>query len=365
MLLVLHYVLLAWHLSVIAAELLVSVATQDIASLRGSEGAAREPPVRKSAVPSRRKILRRYAVLGSTQEVSMQSVAYGGWPNCVRLSNAQVELIATTDVGPRIIRFGFIGGENELVEFAGDMGQTGGDTWRPFGGHRLWHAPEIMPRTYAPDNTPIHAEQRADGALILTQPTEPSTGIAKQIEIRLDPQQARAQIIHRLTNHGPWPIELAPWAVTIMAPSGVAILPLPPFKAHGESFLPATQLVLWSYTNLADPRIQCGERYLLLHQDSQRPMPQKIGLAAPNGWIGYARAGRLFIKRVAYQAGALYPDNGSSIESFTNAEMLEIETLGPLTTLHPGETTTHTEDWELHDGVAQPTDPTSIQGLPV
>ena len=46
-----------------------------------------------------------------------------------------------------------------------------------------------------------------------------------------------------------------------------------------------------------------------------------------------------------------YPDCGCSFETFTNADFLELETLGPLTRLHPGETVTHTERWAAHRGV--------------
>ena len=42
----------------------------------------------------------------------MERVAYRGWPNCWRLANDYVELIATADVGPRIIHFAPAGGEN-------------------------------------------------------------------------------------------------------------------------------------------------------------------------------------------------------------------------------------------------------------
>ena len=38
----------------------------------------------------------------------MERVEYGGWANCYRLHNDVVELIVTADVGPRIIRFGFV-----------------------------------------------------------------------------------------------------------------------------------------------------------------------------------------------------------------------------------------------------------------
>src|SRR5215469_11064337 len=49
--------------------------------------------------------------------VKVEKVNYAGWPNCYKVSNGEVELIVTGDVGPRIIRFGFAGGQNLLKEF--------------------------------------------------------------------------------------------------------------------------------------------------------------------------------------------------------------------------------------------------------
>ena len=46
----------------------------------------------------------------------MEKKAYAGWPNCVWLSNGKVDVVVTTDVGPRIIRYGFVGGQNLLNE---------------------------------------------------------------------------------------------------------------------------------------------------------------------------------------------------------------------------------------------------------
>ena len=100
--------------------------------------------------------------------VTVETVAYKGWPNCRRIANGQVELIVTADIGPRIIRFGFVGGDNEFKEFERMMG---GDTWRITGGHRLWHAPEEDPRTYFPDNHPVAVEQHA-GFVRVIQPVE-------------------------------------------------------------------------------------------------------------------------------------------------------------------------------------------------
>jgi len=42
---------------------------------------------------------------------------------------------------------------------------------------------------------------------------------------------------------------------------------------------------------------------------------------------------------------------GCSYETFASAEMLEIETLGPLTTVNLGEWVEHNEYWYLHRDV--------------
>ena len=88
-------------------------------------------------------------------------IPYGGWANCVRLTNGRTELVATTDVGPRIIRYGKPGGPNFLKEYPRQMGRRGGLRWRIFGGHRLWIAPEDVKRTYVP----MHAVLRIDEVL--------------------------------------------------------------------------------------------------------------------------------------------------------------------------------------------------------
>ena len=46
----------------------------------------------------------------------MEKVSCLNLPNCLKLSNGQVEVVVTTDIGPRIIRYAFVGGENILGE---------------------------------------------------------------------------------------------------------------------------------------------------------------------------------------------------------------------------------------------------------
>ncbi len=283
----------------------------------------------------------------------MERIAFGGWPNCYRLSNELIELIATTDVGPRVIHFGLAGGENVFHVVEDDAGLTGGNSWRLYGGHRLWHAPETMPRTYCPDNDPVEIEE-SGGTVTLTQPTEKTTGVQKQIALRLAPGAASVTVTHHLTNHNLWAVELAPWALSVMAPGGMGVIPLPPRGSHEDFLLPTASIVTWAYTDMADPRWTWGKQYVLLRQDATAAVEQKIGLTATQGWMAYVRAGVMFAKTFAAVPDAPYPDLGSVAEMFTNADLLEVETLGPLQTIEPGGSAEHVEVWHLADGVPAP-----------
>jgi hypothetical protein len=286
--------------------------------------------------------------------VTISRTEFQGWPNCYQVTNQHVSLIITADIGPRIVFWGFTGGANEVILFPDDLGKVGGDAHRFYGGHRLWHSPEAMPRTYAPDNDPVEVEQ-GGRRLQATAPVESSTGIQKQIALEMDDEGAHVRLVHRLTNHGLWPVECAPWAVTMCAPGGVGILPLPLGGAHEENLLPRTSLVLWAYIDLADPRWTWGSRFVMLRQDPAIAAPQKTGLFVPTDpWVAYARAGHLFVKTMAVVDGARYPDRGSNLEMYTNDAFLETETLGPLVALQPGQSVEHVEDWYLFDGVPQP-----------
>ena len=108
----------------------------------------------------------------------VEKIAYGGWPNCYRVSNGTVEAVITADIGPRVMRYGFCGGQNFFKEFAEQMGRAGETEWQLRGGHRIWIAPEDPVKTYAPDNGPVTVEPTVDG-VIATEPVEVSTGIEK------------------------------------------------------------------------------------------------------------------------------------------------------------------------------------------
>jgi hypothetical protein len=188
----------------------------------------------------------------------------------------------------------------------------------------------------------------------LTPDLEATTRIQKQIDIVLSEKDSHVKVTHRVTNKNMWAVDLAPWALTVMDRGGKIILPLPPRKPHTEELLPTSLLSMWAYTNMADSRWTWGTKYIMLQQDSKAKVPQKIGAMNTDGWVAVANDKHLFVKKFDYITGATYPDFGCSVETFTNDEMLEAETVAPMIKLEPEQTVEYVENWFLFNDVPVP-----------
>jgi len=289
----------------------------------------------------------------------MNVVEYRGWKNNLLLTNGDVELVVTLDVGPRVIAYRLPGGFNVMKNYDSMMGGVGEAEWQIRGGHRFWLAPEDLTRTYFADNRPVKWEPLGDLAVRFTPPPETEYGIQKVMELQLAQHGTRVDVVLRVTNIGTAPTELAPWGPTVMAPGGIEIIPLPPKVNHPlhpknakspADFAPNQELILWPYFDFADTRWTFGHRYALLRQDVNKG-PTKIGLAHRMGWVAYQNSGTLFVKRFDYREGAIYPDRGTRYQTFSNEDMLEMETVGEMVTLQPGESAELIESWELFGGV--------------
>ena len=291
----------------------------------------------------------------------LQKIKYGGWPNCYRYTNDSIEVVLTADVGPRIVYLGFVGQANVFNANLGDQGNMGGISWHHYGGHRLWHGPEVKPRTYYPDNWPIQVVEEGYQVRLI-QPVEETTGVQKEIDLLFDPHSTHVRLTHRLRNTTLWPIkEISIWALTDVAAGGVEIMPLPARIVHDpDTFHAPHSLVIWDYTDMSDPRWTWGQRYLLLRDSKEIPSHQKMGMVVPDGWVAYAVHHNLFVKQFCSLPEAKYPDGCSGI-LFTNAGQSQLETKSPITCLEPQGIKEHVEDWYLFDGVPRPENDSDVE----
>jgi hypothetical protein len=217
------------------------------------------------------------------------------------------------------------------------------------GGHRLWHSPEAMPRTYSPDIGEMAITDLPDGVILETQ-TEPGTGIRKQIEIRLAANKPCATLTHTLINDGLWPVELAPWAITQFRLGGTVILPMPVGNADPAGLLHNRQFSVWPYAHINDPRLKLGDQFILFKADALLP-PFKIGYFNSFGWIAYWTDGMLFRKTFDVRTGLPHPDNNCNAEMYCGNQFVELESLAPLGKLNPGVSVNHVETWDVFVGM--------------
>jgi hypothetical protein len=169
----------------------------------------------------------------------------------------------------------------------------------------------------------------------------------------LSTEAASATVTHTLINGGLWPVELAPWAITQFRLGGTVIMPLPVGNADPDGLLPNRQISLWPYAHLNDPRLHLDDRFILFKAEAILP-PFKLGYFNPHGWIGYWLDGVLFRKTFVAQWGRLHPDGNCNTEMYSNNQFAELESLGPLNTVRPGESVVHVETWELFESLDQP-----------
>src|SRR5512138_3267178 len=85
----------------------------------------------------------------------------------------QLEYLANS---ARIVRFALKGSANLFADLEKKPVETPYGSFRFRGGHRLWHAPEAMPRTYMPDNEGAAVNELPNGVRI-GMPAEPWTHI--------------------------------------------------------------------------------------------------------------------------------------------------------------------------------------------
>jgi hypothetical protein len=278
------------------------------------------------------------------------------------LNNLYLQLDYLTQGGPRLVRCYLHAASfpetNLFAEAPQVVVPTAYGDYRFWGGHRLWHAPEAMPRTYTPDDAGLEVTRLPDGVR-LALPAHPAVGIWKSLEVHLLPDRPVLNLVHELRNDGAWPVEAAPWALTMLGLGGVVVFPQPPAV---ESLLPNRSLVLWPYTRLHDPRLELDDDLILLHAEPAQP-PAKLGYLNTHGWAGYLFKDVFLRKRFAVYPDRPHADRGCNVETYCNHQMVELETLGPLARLEPGRSVVHTETWEFYTGLEYPPTLAGVRAL--
>jgi hypothetical protein len=266
---------------------------------------------------------------------------------CWLLENDSLALWLSMDFGPRVLGLSYQGSDNLLAWLPdATLPGAGGKPYWLRGGHRLWVAPERPETTFIPDDLPLNGRVIEKGFEVI-QDVDSSSGIQKSWVVKLEPGAPKVILDHCLSNRGEEVVKVAPWAITMLRPGGVGLLPFQqhPDDAHG--LWPNRQLVIWPYTDLESDHLQLTNQGVFVSAEMQEGA-LKVGAPNPLGWIAYRHKELLFVKKSRYLDGEIYVDRGASHQIYCNPTVIELETLGPIQSMEPGQALKHQETWMIY-----------------
>ncbi|MCL2088173.1 MAG: hypothetical protein FWH14_01685 [Oscillospiraceae bacterium] len=304
--------------------------------------------------------------------VKITKESYGNFGECLKMANSICEVYVTVELGPRVIGYNLVGKENimfqdtdraimqdgaEFDRYYGD-----GSKWYIYGGHRLWVSPEHPVKSYYPDNDEVEHEIIGNTVILKNTPQK-GNNIQYTITLSLAENSSKLDVKHEIKNTAQTEQTFAPWALTVMAPGGTGITPMP---KTATGLLANRVLSLWDYSPMNDKRVYWGRDFITLTHDKNAEHPFKYGINLVDGWAAYLNKGQVFLKKFIHNNDGTYPDYGVSFESYTCAAFQEVESLGEIKTVKPGDIVSHSESWELFacdDILTDPTDENAIKSI--
>lgn len=289
------------------------------------------------------------AAQASEATAHVTPVDYHGWTGALRLQNATAEVIAVPEIG-RVMSFRFRDGANVLWEdesLRGRRGAADGSTWVNFGGDKTWPAPEAEWKNYtgyrqwmpppAFDGLPVAARSEP-AAIVLTSPVDRFYGIrtVRRVTLRADEPILSIETTYERVSGSAGKVSI--WVITQFRDPIAVYLPIPSRSQFPDGH--------FRFRDGPWPQVTRVDRMLKLTRDPSAS--RKLGSDADRMlWIG---ADAMCLVATNRTDGAEYPDRGASAEVYTNQNpktYVELETLGPLVTLRPGERISQTNTYTL------------------
>lgn len=269
-----------------------------------------------------------------------------GWSDAVVLRNAAVEAVVVPSLG-RVMQFRFVGEadgpfwENEKL-----LGKPmPNNPWRAnpgsFGGDKTWPAPQTLWNWPPPDvfdTAPLAVRVNDDKSITLESPVSTRFGIRTVRQLTLDPKEPVLRIETTYEKTAGDPVSVAVWVITQLRDPVEIVVPMPvgtkfPAGAPSQPPIPAAYF-----------KADAG----WLRYTRNPAASHKTGNDGSTCvWVGERHLLRIDLPRVA---GATYPDDGRSLQIYTNANpvpYVELETIAPLQTLRVGDRASATNTYRL------------------
>lgn len=288
----------------------------------------------------------------ASAKATIKKVDYKGWRDCYELSNPLVRLVVVPQIGGRIMEYSTFG-ENVIWQNEDELGVVKssdvGKKWHNYGGYKAWNSPQakwVFPNLdnyydYAPAKVEVIPGENT-GIRVTCTPIE-HLGFQYVREIYLDDDTSHVRIVETMKNVVDREIEWGAWEVTqVTAPCRLA------FPIDEKSRFPQG----WQIMHYQGKDMKQVTRVGNIGVMECTGVIDKVGTDATDGWLVYMNDKLGYVKQWTVAPSDTYPDGGCNVEIFTADKSIggiyvEMEVLGPVLKLKPGEQSQIIEDWYL------------------
>ncbi len=283
----------------------------------------------------------------SEAEVTSSRVDFFGYKDCVELRNDSTRVVLGHHAGGRVLEYS-LNGVNAILldpEQAGwvwdgknRVGITGG---------RFDIGPEkLIPNRDALWLGPWEAEILGPGLARLTSVKHDATGVQLVRDFELGAHTSQLKVTQTIQNIADRVTRWCHWSRTFSTGHGIAVVPLDGRSKFPDSYIMYGPGRVMDYQP-DDPNIIRQGDYLVVRDTPLRP---KLGMDSHIGWFAYLMLENLlFVKQYPTDPDRVYNEMaGLTISIWYNKDQVcELEPIGPMEELRPGESGSFTETWSL------------------
>jgi hypothetical protein len=283
----------------------------------------------------------------------------GGFSGCVELKNKVARVVLEPNVGGRVLSYQLNGVETLYQDPALD-----GVVWN--GGSNILHPPggrcDIGPEYggLLRDELwfgPWTAEIIGPRSARMTSPTLDESGIQLVREFVLDSVSPHLRFKQTIRNRGRTTRSTFHWSRTFVVGDGIVLAPMPAHGRFPRGYAFGSSPGIIDFLPAPEPGIRIRDGIM---EVVGSPSQAKFIFDVDPGWLGYVSPnGLFFLKKFPVYSdrpyGEIAANNASiwysSVQNTTlwpnEKQVVEIEPIGPLETIAPGEDRSFTEDWWL------------------
>jgi hypothetical protein len=282
---------------------------------------------------------------------AVQRVAYGGYEDCAQISNGRTRIILGHQFGGRLLAYESEG-KNILYLDPKEAEWNLNNIQSPrVSAGRFDVGPEyLMPRTQFIWSGKWEVKVTGDLSARMTSQIDPTTSIQVTRDFELDKDSSHLKIKQTVLNKGDQLVRHNYWSRTFVIHGGVAVIPCDPHRSLIPNLYYVSQHRYLINFRPEDPAVRRVKDYLVVDSPPEFP---KLGFDCAVGWVAYqAPNDLLFVKKWPVFPDRKYGDPGEIQFSLwyptpNKFPACEIEPIGPLVPLKPGQKSSFTVDWWL------------------